>query len=329
VRHVLDELTRVAVLCGPFFTGVATFVVLVRLLDHPSTVMSNVPWWLGLAAASTAVGYGSDRLIRRMTPLGALLKLTLVLPDRTSSRFRDARRPRRLNELERRVEARRNNLSKLDDQVAETIRSLVTALSAHDRRTRGHSERTAVYAEMLAREMRIPASDRERLQWAALLHDVGKLTVAAETLNATGRPEEADWLELLHHPEEGSELAAPIMPWLGEWGRAIVEHHERYDGSGYPKGLAGNEISLAARIVAVADAYEAMTAGRPYREPLSPRAAREEIAKGAGSAYDPRVCRALMNLSLGRTRRTLSILGLGERAAARTDVDQHTTKRSA
>jgi hypothetical protein len=147
--------------------------------------------------------------------------------------------------------------------------------------------------------------DRARLRWAALLHDVGKLEVPASLLNKPSAPDEAEWVVLRRHPEDGARMVAPLLPWLGEWGAAVVQHHERYDGTGYPRGLRGNEISLAARIVSVADVYEVMTAPRPYKRPMSVVASRRELIRVAGTQLDPAIVRAFLNISSGNLWRTI------------------------
>ena len=162
-----------------------------------------------------------------------------------------------------------------DAQGMQSVIELVLALSVHDKATRGHSERVRVFADLIADELKIDEDGQARLRWAALLHDVGKLEVPVALLNKPGQPDEDEWKILHRHPAEGARLVAPLLPWLGEWGRAVVEHHERYDGTGYPHRLKGTEISLAARIVAVADVYEVMTAPRPYKRAMSIAAARQ------------------------------------------------------
>src|SRR5207237_8967252 len=102
-------------------------------------------------------------------------------------------------------------------------------------------------------------AERARLGWAALLHDCGKVMVDANVLNKASSLADAEWAAIRRHPDEGARIAEPLHDWLGEWSLAIAQHHERWSGSGYPRGLAGDEISLAARIVAVADSFDAMT----------------------------------------------------------------------
>ena len=185
---------------------------------------------------------------------------------------------------------------------AVEILALVTALSSHDRRTRGHSERVRAYTDLIADELRLPQADRDRLRWSALLHDVGKLIVHVDILNKAGTPTEAEWEVIRRHPQEGRRLIEPLMEWLGEWGHAVEQHHENFDGTGYPFGLVGDQISFGARIVSVADAFEVMTAARSYKSPMSPAAAREELTRCAGTQFDPAIVRAFLDISVGRQR---------------------------
>jgi hypothetical protein len=162
-----------------------------------------------------------------------------------------------------------------------------------------------VFTDLLADELKIDEAGRARLRWAALLHDVGKLEVPTTILNKAGKPDAAEWETLHRHPEEGARLVASLLPWLGEWGNAVVQHHERYDGTGYPKGLKGHEICYAARIVSVADTYEVMTAPRPYKRPMSIARSRQELIRVAGTQLDPVIVRAFLNISVGRLWRTI------------------------
>ncbi|TAL24919.1 MAG: HD domain-containing protein, partial [Frankiales bacterium] len=185
---------------------------------------------------------------------------------------------------------------------AETVVTLVGILGLHDKRTRGHSERVRAFTDLLTGELGLPEQDRVRLRWAALVHDLGKLSVPAPVLNSPGGLDESSW-ELMHrHPDEGVRLLGGLLPWLGEWGDAIGQHHERYDGTGYPSGLAGEDIAYAARIVALADSFEVMTSARSYKAARSAAWAREELTRCAGSQFDPALVRAFLGISIGRIK---------------------------
>jgi hypothetical protein len=123
--------------------------------------------------------------------------------------------------------------------------------------------------------------------------------VPGAILNKPDRPDEAEWATLKRHPEEGAHLVEPLATWLGPWAGSVGHHHERWDGHGYPEGLAGEEISLGGRILAIADAYEVMTAARAYKVPLSAAVARQELVASAGTHFDPALVRAFMGISLG------------------------------
>ena len=155
---------------------------------------------------------------------------------------------------------------------------------------------------MIAKELHLGRDEVDRLNWAALLHDIGKLEVPAEVLNKPGRPTDAGVELIRRHPELGAQLAEPLRAWLGEWTNAISDHHERWDGAGYPSGSAGEQISLAGRIVAVADVFDVITSARSYKDSGNAITAREEIASCAGDQFDPRVVRAFLSISLGRLR---------------------------
>ena len=139
------------------------------------------------------------------------------------------------------------------------------------------------------------------MRFSGIVHDVGKIGVPDAVLNKPGWLSAEDWIEMRRHPEIGASiLAGANMTDVSEW---VLNHHERPDGTGYPHGRAGYEIPLEARILAVADAYEAMTSDRVYRPAMSPHAAREELRHCAGSQFDPHVVDAFLAI-LDRSDRT-------------------------
>jgi putative nucleotidyltransferase with HDIG domain len=185
---------------------------------------------------------------------------------------------------------------------AAHVLGLVAALSRHDRRTRGHAERVRGYARLMAQELDLDPEDADRLQWAALLHDIGKLRVAPEILNKRGKLTDEEWAQIRTHPEAGADIVRPFAEWLGPWADVVAQHHERFDGHGYPYSIAGKDISLGARIVAVIDTYDVITAARSYKRAISSTKARAEIARCSGTQFDPDIVQAFLNISLGRVR---------------------------
>ncbi|MFI1537322.1 HD-GYP domain-containing protein [Streptomyces anandii] len=173
-----------------------------------------------------------------------------------------------------------------------TIRALVQAVDIKDGYTRGHSERVGHASMMIARELGMDDERVEVLRFAGILHDVGKLGVPTRLLRKDGplTPDERRVIEL--HPEYGHEMVRGIS-FLGEARSAILHHHERLDGSGYPYGLTGGQIPECARVVAVADAFDAMTSTRSYRRGRPVGAALEELERCAGAQFDPRMVTAL------------------------------------
>ncbi|WP_406158561.1 HD-GYP domain-containing protein [Streptomyces sp. NBC_01005] len=174
-----------------------------------------------------------------------------------------------------------------------TIRALVQAVDIKDTYTRGHSERVGRASVLIARELGMGQDRLEVVRFAGILHDVGKLGVPTRVLRKDGplTPEERQVIEL--HPEYGHEIVRGIG-FLGEARAAILHHHERLDGSGYPYGLSGREIPEFARVVAVADAFDAMTSTRSYRRGRPVPAALEELKRCAGTQFDPQMVRALV-----------------------------------
>lgn len=302
-RPLLAGAVRVLAPLLPALLALAAGLATARWLPPTRLGMHPWLWLLAQVALSTALVLLATRWTRRLLPLSTLLRMTLVFPDRAPSRFAVARRtwsPEVLETWLERTRAARRPGDAPDP--AALVLELVAALGAHDPVTFKHSERVQAYAALVATEMGLSREDAAKLGWAALLHDVGKLHVPADVLTSTSRPTPGEWAVLTTHPHEGMEIARPLAEWLGPWLDAIGQHHERWDGGGYPAGLAGTSISLGARVVAVADAYDVITSARSYKEPLSAAAAREELARCAGTQFDPDVVHAFLRVGLGRLR---------------------------
>jgi putative nucleotidyltransferase with HDIG domain len=275
----------------------------------------TIGWWVGRSAIATLSLVAAGRLARRLLPLAALMRLSLVFPDGAPSRFRIALRTGTVDTLEQRLaDARRGAADRTPLESARLLLELVAHLDEHDPLTRGHSERVRAYSQSIGRELGLDPRELDLLNWAALLHDVGKGEGPHEILAKSGRPTESGWEALRAHPVAGAQLAAPLRAWLGEWSTAIEQHHERWDGEGYPYGLAGEEISLAGRIVAVADVFDVMTSTRSYKRPASVADARRELSHCAGTQFDPDVVRAFLAISVRQSRLAAPLAWLAQTA---------------
>ncbi len=187
----------------------------------------------------------------------------------------------------------------LKEVFLQTIEGFAFAIDAKDPYTHGHSRRVTRYCEWIAREMGLEESEVEKVRHAAILHDIGKIGLRLESLNKP-QPLTAEERKIFQtHPQKGCKILAPIR-FFEELTPIIYHHHEHYDGSGYPDGKAGREIPLGARILAVADAYDAMTSTRPYREAMSPEEAIQELLVHAGRQFDPEIVRVFVTLIRGR-----------------------------
>lgn len=302
-RPLQAGLLRLTAVVVPLACSVLAGVLVGSVLPRSHSWVGALASWLTVIVVSTIVLFGIDRLTRRLLPIATLLKLSMLFPDRAPSRYKVARSMAGSHALAAELEqARQHGISGDRQQAAETVLALVGALGEYDSRTRGHSERTQLFVTMIAEELGLRPGDRDRLLWAALIHDVGKLKVPSAVLNKPATLDSAEWEILRRHPLDGATICGPLNDWLGPWGLAVEQHHERYDGTGYPHGLAAEQISLGGRIVAVADSYEVMTAARAYKKPMTALEARAELARCAGTQFDPAVVKAFLAISLSRLR---------------------------
>lgn len=234
--------------------------------------LSPGSYWISLLVLAL-LGYVMAQLIAIQSWLGLVL---LVLP------FWMARRTFRV-------------YVELTEAYASTVRSLVTAIEAKDPYTKGHSERVAHYACRLAEHIGMPKTEIDLIERAALLHDVGKIGVSRDVLASTGKLSPDEINAIRQHPALGSDLVADVE-FLSDIVDIVRHHHERCDGAGYPDGLAGERISIAARILAVADAYDAMTSDRAYRPRMTDAQAREELHRVADSQFDGEIVRQFTDM---------------------------------
>jgi len=223
---------------------------------------------------------------------------------------------RLLREVERRAEENRRLYVELKDIYKDTVRAFAAAIDCKDKYTQGHSERVGKYSEVIAREMGWNEEEVEGIAIAGYLHDVGKLVVDRDIINAPYKIDAKKSSELNRHPGAGYEILRPINHPFADIPLMARYHHERPDGRGYPEGLKGEEIPPGARIVSLADSFDAMTTDRPYkRRRVFPEVV-EDLRRNSGRQFDTPVvvafCRALLKELRGETRPRQIIRLLGK-----------------
>lgn len=188
-----------------------------------------------------------------------------------------------------------NAYTQINQTYTMTLEALVTALDARECETGNHSQRVVRTTLAIAERMGISGIEREHIARGALLHDIGKIGVPDHVLLKPGRLTEEEWVEMKKHPEIGARILSGI-PFLAPAAEIVLAHQERWDGGGYPRGLAGEEIPVGARIFAVADALDAITSDRPYRRGRDFAYARDEIARYSGTQFDPNVVEHFLDI---------------------------------
>ncbi|HEV2880831.1 MAG TPA: HD domain-containing phosphohydrolase [Pyrinomonadaceae bacterium] len=213
-------------------------------------------------------------------------------------RLREAKR-RYENYLEELVAERTAELDRtlatLEDSYRMTLKALAAALETRDRETHGHSERVVSFSLRLGRELKLTGEELRSLEFGALLHDIGKIGVPDAILHKPAQLCAEEWVNMRRHPVHGQQILRGIE-FLEGAARVVGQHHEKWDGTGYPAGLRGEEIDLNARIFAVADAFDAITSDRVYRAGRSYEVAVAELEEFAGRQFDPAVVAAFRRI---------------------------------
>jgi diguanylate cyclase (GGDEF)-like protein/putative nucleotidyltransferase with HDIG domain len=266
----------------PRTSAAGALAVAERLRSDVRERVTTVPWGLTLSAGVAAASAGdAGDLLRAATR--AVYAAKRLGRDRSV-----VYEPEALDALLR-------SLSEPDaPEQLEAVIMLAETLDLRDAGTARHCETVGRHAEATAAALGWTAGRVERLRVAGLLHDIGKLAVADSILHKAGPLTDAEWGEIKRHPEVGGRILERAN--LHDVARWVRCHHERVDGAGYPSGLAGDEIPVEARILAVADAYEAMVSDRPYRTGMSPRNARDELRRHAGTQFDAAVVEAFLRV---------------------------------
>jgi putative nucleotidyltransferase with HDIG domain len=299
----------------PVAAAVAAGLAVLRLLEAVAPALAAESLALLVVGAVTLLVFGA--VGPRAMTLAALLDISMRFPYQAGSRLSIALRTGSHLQLLEALRRARETAAWADAPAAlreaavrldrvENVLTLVAVLSTLEHGTRDHSERVGRLTDRIAGELGLDPEAREKARWAALLHDIGKLTVPRQILDKPGPLSADEWSVIYQHPIAGARIVAPLDGWLGDAARAVLEHHERWDGSGYPLNLAGKQISMAARIVAVADSYEVMTSARVYKRRMATAAARQELARNAGGQFDADVVAAFLAITSpadGRGRR--------------------------
>jgi len=187
----------------------------------------------------------------------------------------------------------RNKLYENSSAKNKTIGLVINSLFAKSDRELEHSKRVSELCEFIAGKLQMSTTEIHRMRIAGLMHDIGKIGVPESILNKPGRLSAREWEEMRRHPETGFRILAASNEFI-DISTAIFEHHERWDGKGYPRGMSGESISLQARIISVADAFDAMTSSRSYKQPMNIQEAIEEIGNCAGTHFDPKIAQVFM-----------------------------------
>ena len=193
-----------------------------------------------------------------------------------------------------RIQDQQRHVAQVSDLHLATIEALALAIDAKDQTAQSHIRRVQVYAAGLARALGMPETEIQGVKTAALLHDIGKLAVPEHILSKPGPLTQEEFQKIRIHPQVGAEIISGV-PFPYPVAPLILSHHERWDGSGYPRSLAGEEIPLAARILLACDTFVSMTSPRPWRPARSADFARAELDRVAGTQLDPRVVEALLH----------------------------------
>jgi len=235
-----------------------------------------------------------ERTLEKRRLINENLEYQLDLERKVDERTRELRQ--KSDEVERLYTELKVAFEKINANYDTTLEALMEALDARDTETQGHSRRVAEYTAAVARRMGIEDPELTQFRWGALLHDVGKIGIPDAILRKPGPLDADEWLVMMQHPELGRRILSSVK-FLEGAVPIVYCHQERFDGSGYPRGLKGDEIPLGARIFAVVDCLDAMSMDRPYRVGTSYDRVKSELLKYSGTQFDPSVVDVFLSIA--------------------------------
>ncbi len=262
------------------------------------TIIDIALMTLPIAARGMDEGYNTDIVPEAIITLAILILLTFfcrIVIDVLVTRRRELNNALVQAEKAKFIDELNEKNRELEELSHEIFEAIAKAIDVNDPYTAGHSRRVAQYAKMIALRMGLSPNEIEEVYYAGLIHDVGKLGLDNKIINKNGRLTNEEFAEIKRHPSLGYEILKDISV-KGKFADGAKCHHERIDGKGYPDGLSGKDISLLARIISFADAFDAMTSKRPYRDVLPQEVAREQIEKGIGTQFDPVIARIMLDM---------------------------------
>ena len=308
---------------------------------HPETAVVMLTGYGDTEAAVDCLRRGAVDYLLKPPKLTDLIR---AIERALAKRRIELARKRYQKKLERKVRDRTAELRSAFRDIAQTYQNtllaLVAALDAREHETSDHSQRVVKYTTAIAERLSLQGPDLEELGRGALLHDVGKIGVPDAVLLKPGKLTPDEWVEMRKHPDIGYQMIQSI-PFLATPATIVLSHQERFDGSGYPRRLRGQEIHIGARIFAVADTLDAMTSDRPYRKATSFENAMAEVQRCAGTQFDPEVVRAFADIGVdglrkirldmahARNRTPLDMARAADEAEARLDASLEALPKAA
>jgi len=278
----------------PGMDGIALLDRILAMDREPETAVILMTAYMTIESAVSSLKKGAYDYLTKPVKIEQLLHTVQTVVDKRRLKLENIRLTRELTELNRQLEKKvqlrtkqlQDSQDELQQSYLEVIKSFAVVLEERDAYTQGHSSRVTDYSVRTASEMQLGEEQIIALQIGGNLHDIGKIGVPEEVLCKTEGLTDEEWLVMREHPEKGSRMVEPLS-FLSKERVLIRHHHERWDGKGYPDGLAGEEIPLLSRILCVADAFDAMTSTRSYRKRMTLETAIDQLKKNKGTQFDP------------------------------------------